>query len=783
MKNSLGQTSQSSLFYYIIHNKSTDMNHLIQYLSKQKTFLILLAFSFFLTINTLFFLASQGAFFHSFQNSLPRIFFYLAYFVLTSGILLLPLPQKEIFNFDFLAKSLLLIYLPSELIFIYALQGNFQFTPYVGIFVALYVAFLNFFIIRLQLKKDNLNSSSLTEKKHPVSRLALAIIFLVMLTSFSFGFFRLGKLAVVDEPLWTFDRVPNFWRDFAEMDWRNANVSDKPGQTVAAISGAGLLFEKNPKKFEDRVSTQENPNINAPRMEKFNLAFRLPIWIFVIMMAPLFFLFIRRLAGENSALLSVILIYLSPLMIGNSRIINPDSILWIFTSLSIITFLTYLKENRKAPLVLSAFFLGLGILTKYTANLLYFFFLGLVWAEYIFNFSRYAKEGFHPYFKKRFADYGLLIFISFSTFFVLYPAAWGKPMRLLNSTLLSQAMEPLWITFVSLLILLAADLIFLKSLVLGKIMNFLVRFQKWLFIFFSGIFIISVLLVFINVYGGMNMFDFQEILSSPKSSFSNVNLLDFFITNFYPLVFGVSALAILPLMFFSIVSVFQKNFPSENARNIFYLILFILVYYAGSTASQVASIIRYQIIVFPVLLIASAMAIRELVTIFNIRGEYKKFDLYEKKPYFFLFLIIILASSLWQVKPFYMGYASVLLPEKYYLDIKDMGEGSYEAAEYLNSLPDAKKLSIWTDKQGVCVFFVGKCHTKIDTDFFAETNFDYLVVSSGRKSRTTKLRGELFFKGTAIKEIYETEKYEKIIPLAGRKNNYLKIIKSHALEN
>jgi hypothetical protein len=354
-------------------------------------------------------------------------------------------------------------------------------------------------------------------------------------------------------------------------------------------------------------------------------------------------------------------------------------------------------------------------------------------------------------------------------------------MRLLNSTFLSQAVEPVWIAFVSFLVLLLFDLFFLKSLFLGKVLGFFARFQRWLILFFSGIFLLSVSLVFLNVYSGMSLFEFQEILSSPKSSFSNTNILDFFVTNFYPLVFGVSALAIMPLLIF-LLFLLSKNHPfSQNSRTVLYLILFILVYYMGSTASHVASIIRYQIIVFPVLLIASSVAIHELLTAYPILKAYEKIDSEMKRFLFFLALIAVSAFSLWQVRPFYMGYASILLPERYHLDIKDMGEGSYEAAEYLNSLPEAKKLSIWTDKQGVCVFFVGNCHTKIDADFFAETRLDYLVVSSGRKSRTTKLRSNLSIKNTGIKEVYETEKYERLIEIAGRESNHLKIIKTDAL--
>ena len=38
-----------------------------------------------------------------------------------------------------------------------------------------------------------------------------------------------------------------------------------------------------------------------------------------------------------------------------------------------------------------------------------------------------------------------------------------------------------------------------------------------------------------------------------------------------------------------------------------------------------------------------------------------------------------------------------------------MGEGSIEAANYLNALPGAGEMTIWSDKGAVCEAFIGKC--------------------------------------------------------------------------
>ena len=75
----------------------------------------------------------------------------------------------------------------------------------------------------------------------------------------------------------------------------------------------------------------------------------------------------------------------------------------------------------------------------------------------------------------------------------------------------------------------------------------------------------------------------------------------------------------------------------------------------------------------------------------------------------FTILLLTIGTATLALTPFPLSYASSLLPMTHHTDVKDMGAGSYEAAQYLNSLPDAEHMLIWTDKDGVCKFFVGRC--------------------------------------------------------------------------
>jgi len=684
-------------------------------------------------------------------------------------------------------EKTLLLFAPTELLILYGLQKLTRLHPNFGLLSAFYILLLFIWIIRttsadpdgqikVQLARFFQNiKSSIAKADWKIAILVL----LLMGLNLSFGLYHLGKMAVVDEPLSTFDRIPDFWKNISQRDWYNARVSDKPGLPVAAISGIGLLTEEDPKRFKKISWEGEIINPNASQIPGFNFAFRFPLLVFVVLMLPLFYWLARILAGSSAALIFVIFVGLSPILIGNSRIINPDGLLWIFTSFSFMAYLIHLKQadgQGRFYLYLSSFFLALAILTKYTANIFYLFFFALIFIEYLFNRAKHSALTVREYLKKSLIDYGILVILSLCAFYFLYPAVWEKPSRVLIGTIGSQALEPIWPFFAGALGLVLADLLLLKSRLISFALQNFLKIRITLIAAIAALFLFSAAAVFLNVYSGMKFFPFEDILASPKSSFESQGAVGMFFANFYPLLFGISPLALIFLFVFLANGLAKKGFESENFRTIAYILLFILIYYAGSVVSEVASIIRYQIILFPLILLASGIALAE---IFEAVFEKRKFQLeiYSLRYQLFaVFLIFLLCIPLFSVKPFYMGYASSLLPKQFYLDVKDMGDGSYEAAQYLNSLPNSKNLKIWSDKQGVCVFFVGRCFTSLSASFFENNQLDYFVVSSGRESRTTKMTSR-FADTLDFAKIY-AKKPASIIEIAHRPNNFVKIIKA-----
>jgi hypothetical protein len=216
------------------------------------------------------------------------------------------------------------------------------------------------------------------------------------------------------------------------------------------------------------------------------------------------------------------------------------------------------------------------------------------------------------------------------------------------------------------------------------------------------------------------------------------------------------------------LSLRKKWIESYEAKIVFFFSLFILFYYLASTVNSVVATVRYQITLYPLAFIISAIGLSHIFSLEKIKKHIPSI--------LSIALIVVLSvGSLLSVRPFYFAYTSALLPEKYFVNLKDMGDGSYEAAMYLNNLPNPELLTVWSDKGAVCAVFKGKCVIGFTDKRLKGVSFDYVVVSSGRKSRTLKLSGKSS-KYIDFRTAYETEITALTIVIGDRENNFVKVI-------
>jgi 4-amino-4-deoxy-L-arabinose transferase-like glycosyltransferase len=208
--------------------------------------------------------------------------------------------------------------------------------------------------------------------------ITISIFVAVIASSFYFGFHRLESYSGVDEPLWSYGRVPQFWNAIQKMKWKSTTLCDKPGVTLAAISGIGLNWVNgDPTKLGDlRYAPKTPQDLQALRGLYFDL--RLPVYLFTLAMLPVFYWLIKRLLGKRIARASIIFIGLSPVLLGISLMINADAVLWSLIPLALLSFLIYQKENNRNFLYLSGFLLGLALIDKYIEHPL----LVLFWTHF-----------------------------------------------------------------------------------------------------------------------------------------------------------------------------------------------------------------------------------------------------------------------------------------------------------------------------------------------------------------------------------------------------------------
>lgn len=598
---------------------------------------------------------------------------------------------------------------------------------------------------------------------------APTIIAIVLLINLTLGLARLGNYSSVDEPYWTYGRITKFWNGVKAHNWKSTSVNDKPGITVAIISGAGLgTIDPMPyKSLRGDVKTDAQlRDINT-----INFAFRLPIYLFCVILLPFFYILLRKLFDEIVALVAFIFIGLSPILLGISLIINPDSLLWIFLPLSLLSYLVFQKTETKRYLYASGLLLGLALLTKYVANILYIFFFFLPFLEYIL-----AKEKpeLRPYLKKSLRNYTILVAISMVTYFVLYPATWVNPKILLEGTFLSQAFRTTWPLFVGLITFILADIFLFKEKMTRWILDTFSRYKNLLVQSVALLFLFGIVFTLLNTYTGMQLFDTAATLASPKGDSHSLFIYgDKIIADIYSLIFGISPLALFGLIIALILTLRKKWLDTFEAKIVFYFSSFILFYYLASTVNSVVATVRYQITLYPLAFIIAAIGLAHILSMEKVKR-------YAPSIASITLIIVLSVWSLLAVRPFYFAYTSALLPEKYFVNLKDMGDGSYEAAAYLNNLPNPEKLTVWSDKGAVCAVFKGKCIIGFTDKRLKGVTFDYVVVSSGRKSRTLKLAGKAS-KIIDFKKAYTTDNIVFAVTIGNRPNNFVKIIQKNVV--
>jgi 4-amino-4-deoxy-L-arabinose transferase-like glycosyltransferase len=613
-------------------------------------------------------------------------------------------------------------------------------------------------------------------------RLRYAILFLIPLVIyFSFGLHHLTQFETADEHYWIYSntnnnnywdnnngRIEQYWSALLSGNWIKTRINDKPGITLAYVSGIGSWLKTNlEKNIEQGIVPALSKNDKAKLINQY---FRLPILIFNGFFSIFLFYLIRKLTQNYwTALLSVTFILLSPIVVGISQIVNPDALLWEFCFASLLSFLIYIRDSGKKFAVFSSVFLGLALLTKYSSVIFLPFFLAIIFLYIIENIKSWPAAEISTRIRKLSLSYFFIIAGALAIYAIILPDNLVELRHFMKGSLGFNGMQSFFWGLFSLNLFMFLDVILFRSELFSQLFKKLEPFKEAFKMAILTILPLIFIIVILNAIFGFDWFNLFVIPfdSAPKSAFANLSIAKFlqvWLAQFMPLIFSLSPIVILALLYAWIKNISTE---SESRWIIFIFSFFTLVFVAASFQQKILLTNRYSVLLYPLMLTMAAIGITNL---FSLEKKNRLF-----RAVILAVIIFISISSLWKTKPFYFTYSNVLLPQKYLVS-DAWGYGGFEAAQYLNSLPNAENLKIWADYNGTCLFFNGGCEANFLTMHNIRKKEDNMptfqyFVSSRRGSILSKSLWK------DLREDYQSVTiWEKDIN--NRPNNFIKIYKN-----
>ena len=515
----------------------------------------------------------------------------------------------------------------------------------------------------------------------------------ILIVSFFARLYRVTEFLTVDESKWLVNRVPTFFTELMSFNWQNLLISDKPGITLAWLVKIGLIFTNKEGSYEF-MSTPE-----------LLLAGRLPLII-----ANIAFLFglailVKRVMKSNmAALLFLALTATNPNIMGMATIVNPDSIGWFFPLATILLFFLYLRDRRPWDLALVSLVFAGGALNKFNA-LVVLPFLPLFAVLYFIFAETNSKDYF------RFAAKGIarMYILAWGISTVLWPYLLLAPQQYLKQTLLRPVIKPLFIPIILSLVLFA---------VFGDAIGaFLTkqnsRIKRAILIGVPAISLILIAMTFWMTPGT------PGLPSVAKGTNVDAPFIDLVFSNYYYHVYSQTTLT-LALYLIATILVVSYAFRLKKVDVFQSLsvvsLLFILSYLAGSAATGHITSPRYQIPVFPVVSLLIATTIIPWV------------EALDRKKLLMSGVAVATVVNFALVIPFapyYLFYNNDALP-KGKLVFDGWGLGGYEAAQFLNNLPNAEKLTVYASYPGFSGFFKGQSLGMKEDPF--SKSVDYMVI-------------------------------------------------------
>lgn len=588
------------------------------------------------------------------------------------------------------------------------------------------------------------------------------LLLIIIATSLGFMLNHLGQFMSVDEPKWYIIRVPQLGYALLSGNWSLTLINDKPGLLPAALSLGEFAINYISGFLIQRPLIQGS-------FEQNLFFWRLPVVIFNIIMLIIIYSFLRDMFNKNFAIICISFIALNPIIIGISQIVSPDATLWSTGFASFLAFFLYIKTNIRKYIFFSGFFLGLALLSKYVATILYLVFILVIVIEYVLDNS--LKIG---HISRRMYDFYILVGTSMVVFAIFLPATWVDPTLIFKKTVLSGILVPAYVIIIPGLFLLFFDILVLK----GRILHF-IRQNNLLVHFMNVLSLATILFIgfsLLNIFLKYPFFHLNDKICCFNAA--DLSKMDVFNTSVYATLMTNTPLILLMIsIFFILQSIRGPNFLKSNdfiKINIVYSgIIFIFIYIVGAALGNHFTTARYEIILHPIFGIISTIMVVSLI---------RKEDVLRLAT---ILIILLNAFFVFQSSPFYLQYDNELnIHDAVITDA--WGFGGYELAQQVNELPEPQSMHIWADREGFKDFFKGNYYNRNSGDPFENADIQYLVLTNGGKKILLKSLRIYSNNSSGFPYSIETgnrllKYYERTpvleIKINNNSNNYVRLVK------
>ena len=620
---------------------------------------------------------------------------------------------------------------------------------------------------------------------------------------YSFASFDLAKFETSDERLWKEKRIMEYWDavqvGFETGDWSETDINDKPGVTIALLAGINRDSVPDTKKLESWKQSKGKyvyRVFKTERIEPINQGFRYPVMIgsTIALFLIIVFIFIWSRSILVTAA-SAVSFGLNPLLIGISQMLNPDAIFWgtAFAAFMGFFFLARSASWRGGFLVpLVGVLFGFALLSKYTANLLPLFFLPVILLSLAEVESADERK---KLLRTQLIRLLFIIPIAYGLYATLYPAVlfdWGL---FLERTMFSEWMRPIFWPMVILYGALFVDAFAFRARVVSWLAGWIRKSWPITLRVAAGILLALFLVVIGNAWTGTPVVPLEGLQTTleKKDEFRS-SYLDMTALGDDPVPIGLGRILVaqasnftfsvpFPVMIAVLAGLFLLLIRGKTRYPTYVLSAIALpfIFFCGGMIAGVFVNARYALFLQPVYAVLAGVFLLDFAELFRRHRFFRHF-----LPTIMLAALGFLALvGMCDIMPHYFNYESPLLPKRYSL-ANSWSYGMYEAAQWMNDQPDAKKLRVWSDRQAFCRYFVGKCirSRKIDRGIVVP---DYFVFTPRNVERE---RGRFEWKHPSIAvhpaEYYYSEEVmnEPVweLHIGDRPGNYVKIIRANEEE-